>query len=199
MSYVVGLTGGAGSGKSTVAEVLERCGAAVVDTDAISHQLTQAGGAAMPEITAVFGTELLDELGGLHRARMRDLAFRDTEARTRLEAILHPLIHRASLEAVAGKAEEIVVLVVPLLFERMTYRAALGRVVCVDCSVATQIERVSRRPGVGTDQASAIVRSQLPRPLRLQLADDVIHNEGGIAALSAAAVALYARLRQAKL
>jgi len=199
MPYVVGLTGGAGSGKSTVARVLEECGAAIVDTDAIAHRLTGAGGAAMPAIATAFGAELVDEAGGLHRPRMRELAFRDADARGRLEAILHPAIRDASLAEVAECGDRVVVLVVPLLFEKMTYRPSLQRVVVVDCSLSTQIERVSRRPGVGMDQARSIVLSQIPRSVRLQLADEVIHNEAGIEELAMTARALFARVKQGKL
>lgn len=207
MPDVIGLTGGAGSGKSTVAALLAECGAVIVDTDAIAHQLTKAGGPAMTAIAAAFGQELIDESGGLHRPRMRDLAFRDADARARLEAILHPLIHAATIEAVEGagqamgeeKGTGVIVLVVPLLFEKMTYRAMLRHVVSVDCSLQVQIERVARRPGVGLEQARAIVLSQIPRAVRLQLADEVIHNEADIEALAPAVRALHERLQTRKI
>lgn len=194
MPRVVGLTGGAGSGKSTVANVLAECGAAIVDTDAIAHELTGAGGAAMNALVREFGADLVDANGALNRSRMRELVFRDAEARAKLEALMHPLIQGEALEALSKANASVIVLVVPLLFEKMSYRATLNRVVCVDCSIDAQIDRVARRPGVGKEQAGIIVRSQIARPLRLQLADEVIHNESSFEELAARTRALYLRL-----
>jgi dephospho-CoA kinase len=194
MPRVVGLTGGAGSGKSTVAGVLAECGAAIIDTDAIAHELTGAGGAAMNTVIREFGAEMADASGALNRPRMRELAFGDAGARARLEALMHPLIQAEAEEALRTVSADVAVLVVPLLFEKMSYRATLDCVVCVDCSIAAQIERVARRPGVGKEQARMIVRSQIARPLRLQLADEVIHNESGLEELSSRTRALYSRL-----
>jgi dephospho-CoA kinase len=194
MPRVVGLTGGAGSGKSTVAGVLAECGAAIIDTDAIAHELTGAGGAAMNAVIREFGAEMADASGALNRHRMRELAFGDAGARARLEALMHPLIQAGADEALRKASADVAVLVVPLLFEKMSYRATLDWVVCVDCSIAAQIERVACRPGVGKEQAGMIVRSQIARPLRLQLADEVIHNESGLEELSSRTRALYSRL-----
>jgi dephospho-CoA kinase len=195
MPRVCGLTGGAGSGKTAVAGVLAECGASIVDTDAIAHALTAAGGAAMPAIVREFGPALAGSDGALDRPRMRELAFGQADARAKLERIMHPLIQQEAALALDRASGEVAFLVVPLLFEKMSYRSTLDWVVGVDCSVATQVERVARRPGVGMEQARAIVQSQISRAVRLQLADEVIHNEGSLEELAAKVRALYERLR----
>src|SRR5262245_40428112 len=145
MPYCVGLTGGIGSGKSTAAGEFEALGAAVVDTDAISHELTAPGGAAMAAVREQFGPKYVNARGGLDRAGMRQLVFEDPAARAKLEAILHPMIRAASRAGVAAASAPYVVLVVPLLLEAGAYQDVVRRVLVVDCSEARQVERATQR------------------------------------------------------
>jgi dephospho-CoA kinase len=182
-AFVVGLTGGIGSGKSAAADEFARLGATVVDTDAIAHELTRAGGAAVEAIRQQFGAGYVDAAGAMDRARMRALVFADDAARKKLEALLHPLIRSQSERRIAAATGRYTVLVVPLLVESPGYRARVSRVLVVDCPEQTQLERVQRRSGLTREAALAIVRSQVPRNQRLAAADDVIDNSGTIAAL----------------
>ena len=183
MRLVVGLTGGIGSGKSAAAEEFARLGATVVDTDAIAHELTGADGAAVPEITRLFGRAYVDSSGAMDRKRMRDLVFSDAQEKARLEALLHPMIRVESERRIASAAGPYVVLVVPLLVESPGYRARLGRVLVVDCPQELQISRVRQRSGLPEAEVRRIIASQIQRERRLAAADDVIDNSGTIAAL----------------
>lgn len=183
MPFCVGLSGGIGSGKSTVAGMFEQCGAAVVDTDAISHELTRPGGDAIGAIRDAFGPGHIAADGSLDRARMRERVFRDPAAKARLEAILHPLIRERSRTSVAAAKQPYVILVVPLLLETGAYHDLVGRVLVIDCSEARQIERATRRSRLSADEVRAIMVSQLPRAERLRHADDVLDNDGGMEAL----------------
>ena len=183
MRLVVGLTGGIGSGKSAAAEEFARLGATVVDTDAIAHELTGAGGAAVPEIMRLFGRAFVDSSGAMDRKRMRDLVFADAQEKARLEALLHPMIRAESERRIASSAAPYVVLVVPLLVESPGYRARLGRVLVVDCPQDLQISRVRQRSGLPEAEVRRIIASQIQRERRLAAADDVIDNSGPIAAL----------------
>jgi dephospho-CoA kinase len=177
----VGLTGGIGSGKSTVSRMLMACGAHLVDTDAIARALTEPGGAAMPAIAAAFGAEMLTADGALHRDRMRQLAFADSGAKARLEAILHPLIGQQSLQQAAQHGGRPVVFDVPLLTEsqgQRPWRARVQRVWVVDCSVRTQMQRVLQRPGWHADAVQRVIDQQASRAARRAIADAVIFNDG---------------------
>lgn len=183
MTFVVGLTGGIGSGKSAAAEHFARLGAAVVDTDAIAHELTRAGGAAIGALRAQFGEAVIAPDGAMDRAKMRALVFADPQARRRLEALLHPMIRAEAERRIAAASAPYVVLVVPLLVESGNYRQRVQRVLVVDCSEPLQIERVVARSGLAPAEVEAIIRSQAPREARLAAADDVIDNSGDLAAL----------------
>lgn len=174
----VGLTGGIGSGKSTVAQSLVACGAVLVDTDAIARQLTLAGGAALPELTAQFGHGVMAPDGALDRAQMRALVFSDPAVRARLEAILHPLIGHEAQRQAAEAGARTVVFDVPLLAESGHWQARVHRVLVVDCSEATQLARVAQRPGWSATLAQQVVQQQATRPKRRGVADAVIHNDG---------------------
>lgn len=191
--YVVGLTGGIGSGKTTISNALQARGAAVVDTDLIAHALTAPGGAAMTAIAQEFGSEFVGPDGALDRPRMRKLAFETPAARRRLEAILHPMIRTATEAAQARAAQRApyTVLVIPLLVESGNWKERVHRVLVVDCSVETQIERVERRSGLAPAQVRNIVAQQATRSARLAAADDVIMNEGGISTLPARVARLH--------
>jgi dephospho-CoA kinase len=177
----IGLTGGIGSGKSTVARTLVACGAVLVDADAISRAVTAAGGAAIKEITAQFGHQMITAEGAMDRDRMRQLAFDDPSARRRLESIIHPLVSQETLRqyqqgAAAGSA--CVVFDVPLLVESGRWRAQLDRVLVVDCSEATQINRVMARNGWHREAVEKIIAGQASRAQRLSAADICLHNDG---------------------
>jgi dephospho-CoA kinase len=174
----VGLTGGIGSGKSTAAGFLQARGALIVDTDAIARALTQAGGAAMPELAAEFGPEAVSADGALAREHMRQLAFADAGVKARLEAILHPLIGREALCQAAAAGSRPVFFDVPLLAESRHWRARVDRVLVVDCDEATQVARVARRPGWSSEAARRVVEQQATRAMRRAIADAVICNDG---------------------
>jgi dephospho-CoA kinase len=184
MSFIVGLTGGIGSGKTTVADLFARRGAALVDTDAIAHELTGPQGAAMAAIAAAFGAAVLRPDGGLDRAAMRAVVFSDRSAKARLEAILHPLIRQQSAaRCKAATSAPYVLLVVPLLVETGSYRQRADRVLVVDCDESVQISRVMARSGLAADAVKAIMATQASRAERRAVADDVVLNEGGLEAL----------------
>ena len=175
----VGLTGGIGSGKSTVAGFLREAGAAVVDTDAISRGLTLAGGAAMPAIAQAFGADFVTADGALDRERMRALAFSDASAKRRLESILHPLITTEALaQADTAKAAPLMVFDVPLLVESGRWRPRLARVLVIDCSAETQIARVLQRPGWTRERVDGALAAQASRQARRAAADAVLLNDG---------------------
>ncbi|MBI2316085.1 MAG: dephospho-CoA kinase [Betaproteobacteria bacterium] len=180
MTYVVGLTGGIGSGKSAVAMLFEDKSIAVIDTDAIAHELTRAGGDAIEAIRAEFGDPFIDRGGALDRAGMRRLAFSDPQARQRLERILHPRIRALAAARAAAASSPYVILMVPLLVEGglidENNRRRYQRVLVVDCPEEVQIERVARRSGLGAAEVAA-------RSERLAAADDVIDNGGALEAL----------------
>jgi len=175
---LIGLTGGIGSGKSTVAAMLQREGAALVDTDLIARQLTLPGGAAMPAVEAAFGAAIVAAEGGLDRAAMRALVFRDAGAKLRLEAILHPMIGIEASRQAGAAAPAHVVFDVPLLAESARWRDRVDRVLVVDCLEATQLDRVMQRPGWTRDAASAVIAQQASRATRRCCADAVIYNDG---------------------
>ncbi len=183
MPYVVGLTGGIGSGKSTVADLFVARGAALVDTDAIAHELTGPHGTAMAAIAEAFGPAVVDARGALDRAAMRRQVFADATARQRLEAILHPLIRAESDHRCQAARAPYVILAVPLLVESGTYRERVQRVLVVDCPEAVQVARVMARNGLGEAEVQAILAAQASRQQRLAVADDVVDNGGDAAAL----------------
>jgi dephospho-CoA kinase len=182
VKFVVGLTGGIGSGKSAAAAEFERLGATVVDTDAIAHELTEKGGSALPEISRLFGKNFISGDGAMDRSRMRELAFSDPAARKKLEALLHPMIREVSARRIAAAAGPYVVHVIPLLVEGGEHRGRVGRVLVVDAPEDIQVARVRER-GLDEQQVRKIIGVQAPRAARLQAADDVIDNGGTLDAL----------------
>lgn len=179
--FHVGLTGGIGSGKSTVAALLAQLGAAIMDADAIARQLTAPGGLAMPAIAQRFGADFVTAEGALDRDRMRDLAFNDPGAKLNLEAIIHPLVAEETRRQV-GAAEQAgypcLVFDVPLLVESASWRQKVDHVLVVDCLEETQIARVMARNGFKRAAVETIITAQSSRLRRLQAADSVIFNEG---------------------
>lgn len=188
----IGLTGGIGSGKSTVAAALAAHGASVVDTDAIARSLTQAGGAAIEPIAAEFGAAFIDGSGALDRARMRALAFADASARQRLEAILHPLIREETARQATCATGPVVVFDVPLLVESGRWREQVDKVLVVDCAEATQVARVTARSGWTAQAVLAVIAQQASRIERRACADAIVHNDGlGLEELQAEVSALW--------
>jgi len=182
--FRVGLTGGIGSGKSVVADLLGAHGAAIVDTDVIAHQLTQANGPAIDPIRRAFGDAFVDATGALDRPRMRQLVFSDPVERKRLESILHPLIRQHAERAASAAEAAYVVFAVPLLVEAGDWTTRVDRVLVVDCPTQDQVRRVVANRGLPSSQVSAIVAQQAPRAQRLASADDVIVNASTVAQLA---------------
>jgi dephospho-CoA kinase len=174
----VGLTGGIGSGKSTVASLLVDRGAVLVDTDAISRSLTARGGAALPALATAFGPQIMGADGALDRERMRALVFSDPAAKARLEAILHPMIGETAQAQAVAAGERPVVFDVPLLAESAHWRARVDRILVVDCSEDTQARRVAQRNGWEEDAVRRVIAQQASRARRRAIADAVIFNDG---------------------
>jgi dephospho-CoA kinase len=174
----IGLTGGIGSGKTTVAAMLVPLGAVLIDTDAIARRLTAAGGAALPALEREFGNNVLAANGSLDRAAMRSRAFTDATVRRRLEAVLHPMISAEAQRQADASSGAVLVFDVPLLTESKHWRARVHRVLVVDCSTGTQIERVAARPGWTREAAAAAIAAQSTREARRAIADAVIFNDG---------------------
>ena len=173
----VGLTGGIGSGKTTVAHMLAGCGATIIDADAISRSLTEAGGAALIPIKQVFGEEVIGADGALNRGAMREIVFAQPANRTKLEAIIHPLVQMRMSAAIQNAPTDVVVLDIPLLVESPRWRKQIDLIVVVDCNVETQVSRVMQRNGWAASTIEAIIQSQATRGDRLKAADVVIFNE----------------------
>jgi dephospho-CoA kinase len=177
----VGLTGGIGSGKSTVLQMLARLGAAVIDADAISRATTATGGAAIAAIAQRFGSDFITPQGALDRDRMRERAYADPAARKQLEEIIHPLVGQESerqVQAALDAGVPCIVFDIPLLVESGRWRERVDRVLVVDCSPETQVERVIARSGLRPEEVRAIIAAQASRGQRLAAADYVICNDG---------------------
>lgn len=179
----IGLTGGIGSGKSLVAQMFAQRGAALIDTDVIAHSLTVPGGMAIAAIVERFGAGFLAADGAMDRVRMRERIFADLEARRALEAILHPLIRAETERAALQASGAYTLFVVPLLVESGQWRQRVARVLVVDAPEHLQVQRVMSRNALTAAQASAIMAAQASRRARLDAADDVIVNDGDLAAL----------------
>lgn len=192
LAFSVGLTGGIGCGKTTVADMFAALGASVIDTDAIAHSLTAPHGAAMPALLAEFGEDFATKDGALDRAKMRALVFTDASARSRLEAILHPRIRDATVAAAAIATGDYVIFVVPLLIESGTWRERVTRVLAIDCPEEIQVARVMARSSISEEQVRAIMAAQVTREQRRAQADDIILNDDGLDALRPQVEALHA-------
>lgn len=198
-AFRLGLTGGIGSGKSTVAQMLAEDGAAIIDADAISRSLTAAEGLAIPQIAATFGDQAVDAHGALDRAFMRELIFQNPQARQQLESIIHPLVgsltQQQALQAEAAGAP-LLVFDVPLLVESGRWRQQVDAVLVVDCDETTQIERVMARSGLERAAVQQIIAAQATRAQRRGAADWVIYNDGlDLAALRQEVLSISAQLQ----
>lgn len=193
-SKCVGLTGGIGCGKSTVAGLFAEHGAGIIDTDAIAHSLTQSGGESIAAIRTAFGNDYITDDGALDRAKMRGLIFSDAAAKQRLELILHPLIlEQAKAQLQRLQSRPYIIIVVPLLRESPAFRQLVQRVLVVDCDENTQVARVTGRSRMTAREVRAIIAQQAPRAECLQLADDVIHNDAGLDNLAEQVTVLHQR------
>ncbi len=185
--FKIGVTGGIGSGKTTICNLFRQHGIATIDADQLGHQLTAAGGQAITAISESFGSQVINSSGALDRNKMREIVFIDPSARQRLEAILHPLIRQQSDEAVARSAGPYVLLGIPLLIEGLKKQAQLGlssinrvdRVLVIDCLPSEQLQRVQQRNKLSEAAVQAIMQAQVSRQERLRWADDVILNFDG--------------------
>ena len=191
MAFCIGLTGGIGCGKSTVAQLFAELGVTIIDTDAVSHALSQPGSAGFDAIIQRFGSGFRQADGTLDRAKLRTLVFSDADAKQALESILHPMIYAKVLEAISLCPAPYVIIVVPLLFETAQYQALIQRSVAVDCPEESQIIRTVKRSGLAESDVRAIMAHQLPRAARLTRADDIIRNENDLGALRTQVAALH--------
>lgn len=190
-AFCIGLTGGIGCGKSTVAHLFAELGATIIDTDAFSHALTQPGAAGFNAIIHRFGPSYLQADGTLDRGKLRALIFSDAAAKQALESILHPLIRAEVVAAIHACQAPYAVIVVPLLFETGNYLPLIQRSLVVDCAEASQIARTTARSGLSEAAVRAIMAQQLARTARLARADDIISNENGVDTLRARVAALH--------
>ena len=194
---VIGLTGGIGSGKSTIGAAFERRGIALIDADGIAHAMTAPGGAGVEPIRRAFGPEFIAADGSMDRARMRSHVFGHPDARATLEAILHPLIRDETARQLAAATSAYAILMIPLLVEGARkdprWRARFDRILVVDCSEATQVARVKARNGFDDDAVGRIMAAQATREERLTHADDVIDNDGGLDGVEPQVEALHRR------
>lgn len=188
----IGLTGGIGSGKSTVASLLVKHGATLIDTDAIARSVTLAGGAAIEPLRAAFGDGLIGADGAMDRAQMRERVFSDPSAKALLESIVHPLIGAECDRQAAAAGDAPLVFDVPLLVESNRWRARVDRVLVVDCREEVQVQRVMARSGWTEDTVRAVIRQQASRTARRAAADAVIFNDGiGLDTLAAEVAAVW--------
>jgi dephospho-CoA kinase len=178
-TYAIGLPGGSGSGKSTVAAMLQQLDAGIIDADTLVHELIAPSGAAVEALRREFGAEAIAADGGLDRAWMRARAFGDADVRRRLEAILHPQVRAAAEQRAVSLSTLVpyIVFVIPLLVESGDWRSRVQRILVVDCVEEVQISRVAARPGMDKTTARAILHTQAKRQSRLAIADDVLYNE----------------------
>jgi dephospho-CoA kinase len=194
---LIGLTGGIGSGKTTVSTILGELGAGIIDTDLISHQITGIGGKAIPLISAAFGADFIDPQGALNRAKMRALVFEDANARQVLEQITHPLIQQETAKQAFDLAKSGVpylIFVVPLLVESGSWPKLLDYLVVVDCPEETQIQRVMHRNNMTRLEVENILKAQISRKVRLEAANAVIENQGNLDKLKSEVLSLHQQL-----
>ena len=179
--FLVGLTGGIGSGKSEAARIFAGLGVPVIDTDAIAHELTAPGQSLLQSIINLFGNEFLNPDGSLNRAALREKVFADENARRQLEEILHPAIYDQVLQRVSQHPQApYQVIAIPLLFENDRYRNLVQRSLLIDCDETLQVSRTSARSGLSASAVEAIMRAQLSRAERIGKADDIITNNRGL-------------------
>jgi dephospho-CoA kinase len=179
MKLIIGLTGGIGSGKTTVAEMFSKLGAEIIDTDVIAHQLTAVDQPALASIVALFGTGIMAADGVLDRNKLRHLVFNDASAKKALEDLLHPLIREQVIKTLSQPGSSSYrIVVVPLLFETNAYQRIIQRSLVVDCAEELQLQRALTRGTFSEAEIRAVMAVQCTRQQRLAAADDVIVNDG---------------------
>ena len=186
----IGLTGGIGSGKTTVGRLFEALGVPVIDADAIARTEATPGHAGYRAIVEHFSNAVLDDNGAIDRARLRDLVFNEPAQRQRLEARLHPLVFAAMEQAITELKSPYCILVIPLLLET-NCRQRVDRILLVDVAEAVQYQRVQARDGLDGSRIQQILNAQCTRPVRLAAADDIVHNDGDLASLKAQVATLH--------
>ncbi len=196
MAYVVGLTGGIGSGKTAVADAFATLGVEIVDADALAHRISAAGAQGFAAIRVAFGDAIVGADGELDRAALRHLVFADVAARRRLEGILHPLIRAEAERQVRSWRGAYGIVVVPLLLEREGLRSIIDRILVVDCPEDEQVRRVVARSGLSTEEVHAIMATQFDRARRRAAGDDIVDNSGTISAIAPQVRALDRRYRE---
>jgi len=175
----IGLTGGIASGKTTVSDFFKKLGISVVDADVISHNITKPDGSAFEEIISSFGSDILDDSGLINRKKMRALIFDDPSKKETLEGIIHPKVRKEMFNLISESDDHYLIVSVPLLVET-GMNQMMDRILVVDCSEETQIERLIHRDKITTDEAKSILRNQVDRSSRLKAADDLIVNEKNV-------------------
>lgn len=195
-ALIIGLTGGIGSGKSTVAALFQEFGVPVIDTDAIARNLTSSGKPALQAIAQQFGADMLTPDGALNRAKLRALVFENAGARKQLEAILHPLIRAEVMHQLTLITAPYAIIMVPLLVETGGYREVMQRMLVVDCDEALQLARATQRDKLTAAEVRAVMAAQAPRDVRRAQADDILENNGDLRTLRAAVAALHQRYLQ---
>ncbi len=193
MSFVVGLTGGIGCGKSAASQCFSDLGVHVIDTDVIARTITQSNGQAINAIKDAFGDAYLTNEGSLDREKMRGLVFSDDDARSRLEKILHPIVLNETMRQIGQARSSYVIVVVPLLFETKDYDRIVQRILVIDCDEQQQISRTMARSNLSEPQVKAIMAAQIARKERLRKADDVIANNQGLDHLKAQVADLHSK------
>jgi len=195
---IIALTGGLGSGKSEAAKQFAKLGVPVVDTDVIAHALTANGAPALKQISELFGPQFLTNEGALDRAKLRAHVFAHPQERSKLEALLHPLIRAAALKQLAENEHQqhpdYQILVIPLLFENNQYQTSIHKILLIDCDEQLQIARAMARSFLTQAEAQAILDAQVSRTTRLKLADEVIENNGTLAELTESVEKMHQKL-----
>ena len=195
---IIALTGGLGSGKSEAAKQFAKLGVPVVDTDVIAHALTSNGAPALKQISELFGPQFLTNEGALDRAKLRAHVFAHPQERSKLEALLHPLIRAAALKQLAENEHQqhpdYQILVIPLLFENNQYQTSIHKILLIDCDEQLQIARAMARSFLTQAEAQAILDAQVSRTTRLKLADEVIENNGTLAELTESVEKMHQKL-----
>lgn len=191
MTFVVGLTGGIGCGKSSTSQFFSDLGIDVIDTDVIARQLTQPNGSAISLIQNTFGSSVITADGALDRNKMRDLVFANSESRHKLEQILHPLILKAVIRRIKQSQAPYVIVVIPLLFETNDYNHLIQHILVIDCDEQQQLLRTMERSNLSEQKVRSIMATQVTRETRIQKADDVILNNQDIEYLKAQILLLH--------
>lgn len=193
--FIIGLTGGIGSGKSEAAKQFELLDVPIVDADVIAHELTAIGQPILADINRIFGADFINPEGALNREKLREHVFESAAERLKLETLLHPAIHDLALQRLAENAANLhptyQILVMPLLFESNRYDGIANRTLVIDCDESLQIKRAMARSNISEKEVKAVMAAQISRTTRLERADEVIENNGTLADLTEKVVSIH--------